>query len=496
MVGAGPGDDAVLARLATGVPGFDTILHGGLLRGGVYLTEGLPGAGKSIFANQLAFAHVTAGGKCVYLTLLTETHARMLAHLRALSFFNADVVGDALYYLSGFQTLEREGLSGLLDFARHAVREHRATLLVIDGVTTAAELVGSGISLRRFVQELQLYIEALGCTAVLLSRPGDPTGNPEHTMVDGIFELRNQRSGAYVERVVEVTKFRGSGYLRGSHSYDISHDGLVVHPRTEALYSGALNHSTDGLCPFGSARLDAMLGGGLPTGSTTLVFGGPGSGKTILGLHFLAHGAAEGERGLYFGFHEAPARLIAKAERLGFALEGMASDGPIVLHRDPPREFGLDAMAERLLALIDRHAPRRLVIDGLYGFQRAALDPSRLERFWPALVGELHRRGVTTLTTLELPEFFGPVSAVPLTGVSEVTDAILFLRTVEFHSHLRRLITVMKLRDAGTDGAVREFVIRDGGFEVTEPFSGVESVLTGVARPLGGTGDGGMAFPE
>lgn len=481
-----PRDPTALPRLATGIPGLDTILRGGLIQGGLYLTQGLPGAGKTIFGNQLAFAHAAAGGRVVYLTLLTETHARMVAHLRTMRFFNDAVVGEELYYLSGFQTLERDGLPALLDFTRQAVRERRATLLVIDGVTTAAELVGSDILLRRFIQELQLYLETLGCTAMLLARPADARGNPEHTMVDGVLGLGDRHTGVYVERIAEVTKFRGSAYLRGGHSYDIDSGGLVFHPRTEALYSATATETPGGTCSFGSGRLDAMLGGGLPAGSNTLVLGGPGTGKTILGLHFLAHGATTGERGLYFGFQESPARLIAKGERLGFALGAAVSAAQVVLHREAPREFGLDALVERLLTEIDRHNPHRLVIDGLSGFQRATLVAHRLERFWPALSAELRRRGVTTLNTLEIPEFFGPAAGVPIAGIAELADTILFLRTVEFHSHLRRLLTIMKLRDAGADRAIREFVIRDGGIEVLEPFAGAEAVLTGVARLVNG----------
>lgn len=475
---------ASLDRLATGIPGLDTILHGGLLRGGLYLTEGQPGAGKTIFGNQLAFAHAAAGGRVLYLTLLTESHARMLAHLRSLAFFDETAIGDSVYYLSGFQTLERDGLAALLGFTRHAVRERRATMLVLDGLTTTTEFIGSELSMRRFIQELQLYLEALGCTAMLLARPDDAKSRAEHTTVDGVFVLGERRGGAYVERVAEVSKFRGSAYLRGSHNYDIDERGLSFRPRTEARYASATSASASGTCAFGTARLDAMVGGGLPTGSNCLVLGGPGAGKTILGLQFLAHGAAIGERGLFFGFHQAPDRLIATGERLGFGLGDSVKAGIVSIHRDATREFGLDALVERLLAEIDRQAPRRLVLDGLSGFQRATLDTQRLERFWGALGDVLRRRGITTLNTAEMPEFFGLTVTVPIPGLAEVTDAIIFLRTVELYSQRRRSITIMKLRDAEPDRAVREFSIGDGGITVAEPFAGAEGILTGVARPI------------
>jgi len=478
-----------LETIPTRIPGLDAILRGGFLRGGVYMVQGMPGAGKTILGNQLAFAHVAAGGRAVYLTMVSESHARMLGHLRALSFYDGAVIGDALYYVSGFQTLEEDGLTGLLDITRQAVRDHGATLLIIDGVATARELVGSDLGLRRFIQKLQLFLEAVGCTAVLLTRPTPDNAAAEHTMADGVIELRDERSAVYAHRLLTVTKFRGKDMLRGDHSYMLTDDGMVVYPRTDARYAIA-SPELDGersRMLVGIPRLDEMMGRGLLTGTTTLLLGASGTGKTLLGLHFLATGAREGQQGLHFGFYETPTRLITVADRLGLGLGAAVAAGTIDVQWQPPVEQILDALAQRLLDTVERRRVRRLFIDGIDGFRQATLAPARFNRFLAALTNELRARDVTTVMSLEIPEFYGPSATNPIAGSAGLVENMLFLRSVELHSQLYRLISIMKMREGEYDGAIREFRITDRGIAVEDTFASAEAILTGVARSSSAT---------
>lgn len=475
-----------LETISTRIPGLDAILRGGLLRGGVYLVQGMPGSGKTILGNQLAFAHAAAGGRVVYLTMVSESHARMLGHLRSLSFYDGAIVGTALYYVSGFQTLEEEGLTGLLEITRHAVRDHDATFLVLDGLATARELVGSDLSLRRFIQQLQLFLEAVGCTAVVLTRPASDSTGAEHTMADGIIELRDERDAIYAHRLLSVPKFRGRDMLRGDHSYALTGDGVVVYPRTDALYADsppAVNSERSRLL-FDIPSLDAMMGRGVLTGTTTLLLGASGTGKTLLGLHFLAAGAREGQPGLHFGFYETPSRLVAVADRLGLDLSQAIAHGTLDVLWQPPVAQILDALAQRLLDAVTRRGVRRLFIDGLDGFRQAALVPAQFTRFLAALTNELQARDVTTLMSAEIPEFFGPSATNPLDGGAGLVENILFLRSVELRSHLFRLISILKMREGEYDSAIREFRITDQGLTVADSFASAEAILTGVARTL------------
>jgi len=477
-------------RIPTGVQGLDTILRGGLIRGAGYLVVGEPGAGKTILCNQICFSHVAGGGRALYMTVLAESHTRMLTYLRSLDFFDEDPIGDALVYLSGYSTVAQAGLRGLLELLRSEVRTHQATLLVIDGLSTLEGSAASYLEFKRFVSDLQTSLDMLGCTTILQAQPSiDDRTTVIHTIVDGVIRLFDHRVGLYAVRELEIQKLRGSDSLRGRHQFEITSAGLVVHPRTEAVYAEtiALGPKTRGRVRFGSSRLDEMLHGGLLTGSSTLVLGPPGSGKTLLGLHLLAEGARAGEQGLYFGFYESPAYLVEKAEGIGLELRDAVERGRLDILWQPAIENGLDELAERLLTMVKERKVKRLVVDGLRAFERAAVYAERIGPFFTALSARLRMLEVTTIFTYTLPELFAPSVTVLAPGTEEVDNMIL-LRYVELRSQLYRLISLVKIRDSDYEPAVREFTIGSDGLQVSSTFESAENILTGRARPKQGQG--------
>jgi circadian clock protein KaiC len=476
-----------LERVPTGIPGLDTILQGGVFRGGMYLIMGQPGAGKTILGNQICFHHVATGGRAVYVTLLAESHARMLMHIQALAFFNPTAVGDTLYYLSGYEVAEQSALSQLLDLLRRVIRERRPSLMVLDGLSTTGQVAGSELAFQEFLHKLHVFNEAAGCTLLMLTHEVVSTlSRPEHTMADGLLELRDVHVRMHTVRELEVHKLRGANYLRGRHSYEISDAGIVVHPRTEAVI-GKVRLSMPverGRVSFGVKELDTMLNGGLMAGSTTMLFGPPGSGKTLLGLNMLGAGAAAGQPGLYFGFHETPPLLVAIAAQVGMHLEDALRDGRLEILWQPPVEGDMDVLAERMLTAVRQRQVRHLFIDGLSGFQEGAVYPERIARFFTALTNELRERGVTTIFSIELRHLISPSIEIPIEGVSAIAENIIFLRYVELRSQLYRLLSIMKVRESDYDPSIREFKISRHGIEVATTFESAEAVLTGMARPL------------
>lgn len=453
-------------RLATGISGLDAILGGGLFVGGVFLLTGQPGSGKTILGNQICFAHGHRGGRAVYCTLLAETHGRMLANIRSLSFYDETLVGTSIVYIEGYATLEGGGFEAALKLLRDAVREQNATLLVIDGTVASAKSSPSDIAYKKFIQSLKSWIEVVDCTVVLLTSSGpDPSVRPEHTMVDGIVMLGSRSSGMQMLRELCVRKLRGGPHLEGSHAYAITNDGIVAWPRLEALLANPMaGELGDELVPFGIVELDKMLHGGLRRHSMTLVIGPPGVGKTQLALEFLANGTASRERCLYFGLFETPAVVADVVRRFGIAPDEGAAFLDVIWQ--PVAEQRLDRLATDLLRALDETGARRLVIDGMVAFKSVATDSDRLPLFFSALTNELRRRSVTTIMTEELRDVVNTTLYVPVDNVSSSFDNILFLRQSEIGGSIVRHLSAVKTRAAPHDHAPRRFEVTDTGIKV------------------------------
>lgn len=500
------GNDPV-PRVPSGVPGLDAILGGGFLSGGVYIVRGRPGTGKTILGHQICFAHLRApteveaeapehpkNRRALYVTLLAESHARMMLHLREMDFYDPNAVPDRLYYISAYRTLEEEGLRGLVSLMRKEMARLGADVAVLDGLVAAASIARDDTEFKRFVHDLQAVAGAAGCTMFLLTSAGadDPVVTPEQTMVDGIIELSRIPRDALTMRRLEVHKFRGSDYLDGRHSLRITVDGLIVHPRFEAIYGNPPEDDPgDGKVRTGIDDLDAALHGGLPAATSTLLVGPSGAGKTTLGLHFLA-AASVGEPGLLFGFYETPPRLRRKARTLGIDLDGPLEAGHLNLLWQAPTEHALDQLGHRLVDAVRRIGARRVVVDGIGGFAEAVAEPERLQRFVAALANELRALGATTLYTVETPRLFGQEIVLPMSGVSAVAENMLLMRLVELDGRFRRVLGVLKVRDSDFDPALLEFSLGSAGITLAAgAFMGIEAVTTGVARrEPGGSGDG------
>jgi circadian clock protein KaiC len=373
--------------------------------------------------------------------------------------------------------LEQEGADGVVDAVWQSVRDHGATLLVIDGASVPA-----GFDAGPFVHRLQTRSAMLGCTTVLLAGSDDGTRAAGH--VDGVIELTNEPAGSRDARWLRVAKLRGSSYLSGRHRFAIGSTGVAVFPRLEAARADLEPAFADSRqrVPVGVPGLDAMLSGGLPSASSTLLLGTPGAGKTLLGLHFLAEGARRGEPGLIAAFNETGPALAATAERAGLELRSHMESGLVRVLWRPPLERSPDEWAWQLLAAIDEHKPKRLVVDAFTDLARLFVIPERQTRFASALANELRNRQVTTVFAMEIDAFAGPELAAPIPNISATMDNGILLRSAEVESELRRLVSVLKLRMSPFDQAIRGFTIGDGGIHVGDRVAAT-GLLTGTAVP-------------
>jgi len=476
-----------IERLRSAVPGLDQILGGGLFRTGVYIIQGLPGCGKTILANQICYGHVAEGGAAVYVTLLAESHSRMIQHLSTLSFFDVKAFPDKLAYISAFHDLETSGLKGLMSVLRREMRARKVGVLVLDGLVAASE-GASDIDLKKFVHELQSIAVLQDCTVLLLTSGNIHRMAAEHTMVDGLIELEDKLFDARSERSIQIRKFRGAGPLRGKHSLRIDNDGITVFPRIESLYRSAASETMpDQVTTSGIPSLDAQLSAkGIPTASSTVVIGSTGTGKTTMGVQFL-HASTPEEPGLHLSFFEGPDRIRSKARSLGLALDALEASGAVELMWQSPGEALLDEIAERLLAAVTRRNVRRLVIDGLSGFLESAVYQERINRFFSCLVNELRSRRATVLMTLETRDVVSSVISMPW-GVSGLVDNLFFLRFVHDEGHVERLLTIVKMRDTDYQAGLRRLRIDSQGMHIAGTYRADGDVIPSaqpVASPEG-----------
>jgi circadian clock protein KaiC len=453
-----------LERVSTRIPGLDAATGGGFLQSGVYILQGAPGAGKTILANQIAHRHVAAGGKVVYVTMLAESHGRLLQHMEPFSFFDASALPEKVYYVSAFNALRSHGLKGVVELLRNEMRSRRAGIVVLDGLTMAASAAQSEEDLKLFVSEVQAHSTLTGSTTLLLtSEDPDRPVSAEQTMVDGILLLRERAFGPRRERNIEIVKFRGSSTFRGNHAFQIGPDGITVYPRLE---TARREDAQDAVLPVGVSTgvpgLDAMFDiGGYGKGSITAIAGPSGAGKTALALHFVAQ-ATPARKALFFSFYESPPLLLRTMDLLGVPRPDPAA---VEFMWQPFGENILDRMASQLLEGVEATGASRVVIDGLGGFMAAPAFSERGGPFLAALTNALRRLGATTLITVEESEASG-TRVVDTPTMSALGDATLQI-SVRTEGSIRRFVAVRKVRMSRCDLRVRELVLTPTGIDLS-----------------------------
>jgi len=500
----------------TGVPNLDRVLGGGLPRGALVLVVGAPGSGKTTLALQMAFATARAGRRVLILTALSEPTNKLIAHLRAFTFFDEDLLGDAIQVLSLQQFLP-QGLASTADEVQAEVRRTQAGLVIIDGFRGMRSAEGDPQRAREFLYEIGTALGARGATTVITSEaaPRDAALFPEATTADVLVGVHYGLADLRQQRYLEAIKVRGAAPQPGLHAMALAADGVTVYPRLEARVTegaggeeesdgdltGAAagrdartvqEHQLTERVPFALPEFDALLGGGLTRETSTLVLGNPGAGKTLLALHWALAGIEAGDSVVYLGFRENRRQLLLLADtfalgpRLRAALQ---ADGGLTLLRLPPVELDADVVGDRLLAALEQTGARRLVIDSVAELERTAAlgNPGRVGDYLAALVEALRARRLTTLALKETPALITTDLGVASDTLSVLAESIVVLQHVTYGDRLHRMLSVPKMRFSAHDLRLREFTITaPTGIHVRAPGESEAGVLAGIARQQGG----------
>ncbi len=471
--------------IPTGIEGLDEILLGGVRKNNIILVEGAPGTGKTTLGLEFIYRGALEYGEPGLVVSFELSPQKLLR--------------DAAGFGWDFESLEREGKVTLIyttpsviiddlqspdGVLASEIQRTGAKRILIDGLTPL-RLFGERLNGRPFRDSLHLLVESLqraGVTAMLTSEvprnPREPIENMGHErfVCDTIVTLIAATQNRSLHRTIEVVKSRGQDFISGVHTLRIeANRGVEVYRRTQSRPKEFTNQpTTTERSSTGNRGLDEMLGGGLYGGSITLIVGISGTGKTVSGVQFLLEGVKQGKKGLLVTLDEHPEQLMRNAASLGLDLRGASEREDVLIHYDSPLELELDVHFDKIVRLVEKHQVERVVLDSLAAYESASPDESM--DFVYALATYLKNRLVTTICNYESPELLGVTQISEELKVSHLVDNIVLLNYVEISTHLRRAITVPKVRGSRNVQRTREFEIHQGGVALVDEGAGAKEI--------------------
>ncbi len=449
-----------LERIITGIPQLDTILHGGIPYYSVVFIAGLPGTGKSILSQQIAFANARRGGTCLYLSTIAEPTIKLLRYLQQFSFFDMALFGQRVIYSELSSTMQKvamqkDGTNGLLQQLDHLVRTHRPNIVVIDSFKGLRDLIPDPFAFRQFTLDLAIHLSSWEITSLLVGEytETDLQQDAEFAIADGIIYLYGTEEAAHQNRFLRVMKMRGSKTFGGEHFFDINHTGINVYPRMSPDIVGEYMLSSD---RAGSVveGLNAMLGGGLFTGSTNLIAGASGTGKSLMALSFLVEASRQGKPALLVSFEESANQIIRNARFFEWDLEGLIRQGLVDIFHVSPSELNIDRHAFDILSRAEQIGAQMMVLDSITALELSVPNWSKYQSYLWAITDYCKRHGITSLLTTETTDADNPLQ-ISRRQVSFITDAVILLRYLETVGEIKRTVAVLKMRGSNHDKTVR-----------------------------------------
>jgi len=482
----------IATKAATGVTGLDDVLAGGLRRGRVYLLEGSPGTGKTTIATQFLMEGAARGESGLYITLSeTETELRESAASHGWDIAAPNEIFELVPPESLLDDEQQQSLlySSDLELGEttkrifEVVERVQPMRVVLDSLSEIRLLAQSSLRYRRQILALKHYFSHHDATVVMLDDlTTEVNDKTVHSVAHGVIRLEELAPEYGAERRrLRVIKYRGQRYRGGYHDFVIATGGVRVYPRlVSSEHRSSFKRDT---LKSASPELDALLGGGIERGSSTLVLGPAGTGKSLLTLSFAVAAVKRGEKAALFIFDEEIGLLFERAKGLGLDLQALVDEGGLTVEQVDAAELAPGQFAHRVRAAVEEDGVRTIIIDSLNGYQASMPQEKALVLHMHELLQFLNRKGASTFLTVAQHGLVGDMRS-PV-DVTYLADTVILLRYFEALGRVRRAISVIKKRTSAHEDTIREYQIGAHGITLGEPLNNFQGVLRGVPELIG-----------